>query len=64
MAFHCGVDIAPIVGCGEVVLAPHAGKVSTIYFDPKGYGNQIDILSPIENGLAYLSTLAHLTEKN
>jgi murein DD-endopeptidase MepM/ murein hydrolase activator NlpD len=45
------------------VFAPHDGKVSSVYFDPKGLGNQIDILSPVENGVAYLSTLAHLTSQ-
>lgn len=62
MAFHNGVDIAPIKRLGESVVAPHDGVVSSIHYDPKGLGNQIDILSPAENGVAYLSTLAHLTE--
>lgn len=70
---HPGIDIVPVIGYGEDVLAPHDGVIAKLAFiDPaliddqltgkNGYGNELAILSPKQPDGHYIcSFLCHLT---
>lgn len=58
---HPGEDY--VQGYDKPVLAMHDGKVVQVSFNPNVGGRQIQILSPIENKLAYLTIYGHLSEQ-
>jgi GH25 family lysozyme M1 (1,4-beta-N-acetylmuramidase) len=57
---HEGVDFAPKRGTSEpyAVIAPDAGKIVKVGYDPRGYGNYL----VIEHSDGFTSWLAHLKE--
>lgn len=60
LQLHEGVDFAPKAGAvaPHHVVAPRAGSVVKVGFDPRGYGNYLII----DHGDTMLSWLAHLAE--
>ncbi len=56
--FHAGIDIKPLKGVGDPILAVAEGYVSRVKVSSRGYGNCLYINHP--NG--YTSVYAHLKE--